>query len=245
VHDALEEVRGLLVDLFGLHLILQAGQIDLCVDLIGLVLPTEWEQVFISHAIGKSLIGESQKDRPVYRGRELETINFSGHGSPVSCKVYNKTSEIRQREKGEEVIEKPITRRFRLPRSEKKFIPTFAREDIEQLLAACEEGDKRKPQLRKALTARNRAIVSVLLDAGLRRSEIAGLRLGDIDRASRLLVVHRNVNKWQQVPISHDGFKPLHEYLTKHRPYLAGLAGSTIARKEDAVFLANDGEPLT
>jgi hypothetical protein len=95
VHDALDEVRGLLVDLFGLHLILQAGQIDLCVDLVGLVLPTEWEQVFISHAIGKSLIGESQKDRPVYRGRELETINFSGHGSPVSCKVYNKTSEIR------------------------------------------------------------------------------------------------------------------------------------------------------
>src|SRR5260370_17133401 len=47
----------------------------------------------------------------------------------------------------EEVIEKPITTRFRLPRSEKKFIPTFAREDIEQLLSACEHGDKRKPQL--------------------------------------------------------------------------------------------------
>jgi hypothetical protein len=96
-YDALDEVRGLLVDLFGVRLILQAGQIDLCVDLIGLVLPTEWEQVFISHAIGKSPIGESQKDRPVYRGRALETINFSGHGSPVSCKLYNKTSEIRQR----------------------------------------------------------------------------------------------------------------------------------------------------
>jgi hypothetical protein len=48
----------------------------------------------ISHAIGKSLIGESQKDRPVYRGRKLETINFSGHGSPIRCKVYNKTAEI-------------------------------------------------------------------------------------------------------------------------------------------------------
>lgn len=99
VHDALDEVRGLLVDLFGVRLVLQAAQIDLCVDLIGLELPTEWEQVFISHAIGKSPIAESQKDRAVYRGRTLETINFSGHGSPVSCKVYDKTSEIRQRAK--------------------------------------------------------------------------------------------------------------------------------------------------
>jgi site-specific recombinase XerD len=145
----------------------------------------------------------------------------------------------------EGVIEKSITTRFRLPRVEKKFIPTFSHEDVERLLAACEEGDKRKPQLRKALTARNRAIVSILLDAGLRRSEIAGLRLGDVDRASRLLIVHRKGNKWQQVPVSREGFKPLHEYLTKYRAYLANLGGSTVAKREDAVFLANDGEPLT
>ena len=42
-----------------------------------------------------------------------------------------------------------------------------------------------------------------------------------------------------------DGFKPLHDYLTKHRPYLAALGGKTVARKEDAVFLSMTGEPLT
>jgi integrase/recombinase XerD len=45
--------------------------------------------------------------------------------------------------------------------------------------------------------------------------------------------------------VSRDGFKPLHEYLTKHRSYLAKLGGSTVARKEDAVFLSARGEPLT
>lgn len=35
--------------------------------------------------------------------------------------------------------------------------------------------------------------------------------------------MHRKGNTWQQVPISWEGFKPLHEYLTKHRPYLASL----------------------
>lgn len=145
----------------------------------------------------------------------------------------------------EEVIVKPVTTRFRLPRVEQKFIPTYNAGDIEKLLEACEEGDEAKPRLRKALTARNRAIVTVLVDAGLRRSEIVGLRLCDIDRELRLLVIHRKGNKWQQVPVSRDGFKPLHEYLTKHRPYLAKLGGSTTARKEDAVFLSARGEPMT
>lgn len=145
----------------------------------------------------------------------------------------------------EEVIQKPITTRFKLPRVEQKFIPTFTPGDIEKLLAACEEGDEHKPRLRKALIARNRAIVTILIDAGLRRSEIVGLRLCDIDRELRLLVVHRKGNKWQQVPVSRDGFKPLHEYLMKHRPYLAKLGGSTVARKEDAVFLSARGEPFT
>jgi site-specific recombinase XerD len=145
----------------------------------------------------------------------------------------------------EEVIQKPVTTRFRLPNVERKFIPTFTSRDVERLLAACEEGDRHKPKLRKALTARNRAIVTVLIDAGLRRSEVVGLRLCDVDRDLRLLVVHRKGNKWQQVPVSRDGFKPLHEYLTKYRSYLARLGGRTVARKEDAVFLSTRGEPLT
>jgi len=145
----------------------------------------------------------------------------------------------------EEVIATPITTRFRLPHVEQKFIPTYTSGDIEKLLDACEEGDEAKPRLRKALTARNRAVVTILVDAGLRRSEIVGLRLCDVDRELRLLVVHRKGNKWQQVPVSRDGFRPLHEYLTKHRPYLAKLGGSTTARKEDAVFLSARGEPMT
>jgi len=33
--------------------------------------------------------------------------------------------------------------------------------------------------------------------------------------------------------------------LTKYRSQLARVAGKTVARKEDVVFLADDGEPLT
>ncbi len=145
----------------------------------------------------------------------------------------------------EEILEKPITTRFRLPRVEKKFIPTFTPEDVERLLDACEAGGRYTSRVQKALTARNRAIVSVLIDTGIRRKELVGLRLGDVDRDLRVLLVHRKGNRWQQVPISYDGFKPLHEYLTKHRSHLAALQGRSVTRKDDAVFLADDGKPLT
>jgi site-specific recombinase XerD len=149
----------------------------------------------------------------------------------------------------EDVIEKPISTRFKLPRAEQKFIPTFTSEEVELLLAACEEGDKRKLKLRKALTARNRAIVSVFIDTGIRLKELVGLRLCDVDRDQRLLLVHRKGNKWQQVPISWEGFKPLHEYLTKHRPYLASMRDQenvrVLARKEDPVFLNRAGGVLS
>jgi len=143
------------------------------------------------------------------------------------------------------VIVKPITAKFHLPRVEQQYIPTFTSEDVGKLLAACEAGKRYTPHLRRALTARNRAILSVLIDTGIRRSELVGLRLGDVDRDMRVLTVHRKGNRWQQVPISYEGFKPLHEYLTKYRSVLAALDGRTKARKDDAVFMADDGKPLT
>lgn len=87
-----------LCQVFG-QVAMQVAQIDACVDLVGLKLPTEWERVFISHALKKRPYGESQKDHAVYKGRKLETVNFSGHGRPVSCKLYNKSKEIEHSDK--------------------------------------------------------------------------------------------------------------------------------------------------
>ena len=72
---------------------------------------------------------------------------------------------------------------------------------MEKLLVACEADKRYTPRMQRALTACNRAIVSVLIDTGIRRKELVGLRLGDVDRDMRVLFVHRKGNKWQQVPI--------------------------------------------
>ncbi len=178
------------------------------------------------------------KKTPTYRGKALgdESIRSYGQSLLAFCHWLER----------EEKIEKPITPRFKLPRVERKFVPTYTSEDVERLLEACEDGDIHNVTLRRALTARNRAIVQLFIDTGIRLNELVGLHLGDVDRQDRLLLVHRKGNKWQQVPVSNDGFKALHTYLSKYRVVLAGCGEDNYKpRKDDAVFLADDGRPLT
>ena len=82
-----------------------------------------------------------------------------------------------------------------------------------KLLEACEDGDIHNSALRRRFTARNRAIVTLFIDTGIRLSELAGLHLGDIDRQRSCFYCYRKGKKQQQVPISNDGFKALHNYL--------------------------------
>ena len=56
-------------------------------------------------------------------------------------------------------------------------------------------------------------MLAILFDAGIRLNELVGLRLCDIDRDMRVLRIHRKGNKWQQVPVSREGFKYLHALL--------------------------------
>jgi hypothetical protein len=93
---SLAAMQQFLNRLFGQQMYLQVALVDLCVDLVGLQLPTIWEEVFITHALGKRPISESSKDRAYYGGRSIETLQFSGHGNPMHSKLYNKVKEIQQ-----------------------------------------------------------------------------------------------------------------------------------------------------
>src|SRR6266576_1634466 len=96
------------------------------------------------------------KKTPTYRNKPLsdESIHSYGQSLIAFCHWLEQ----------EEKLEKPITSRFKLPRMEKKFVPTYAQDDIEKLLQACEASEYNEPDVRKALTARNRAIVTLFVD---------------------------------------------------------------------------------
>lgn len=68
---------------------------------------------------------------PTYRGEKLsdESVHSYGQSLLAFCHWLER----------EELLEKPITTRFRLPRVEEKFISTFTSEDVQKLLDACEE----------------------------------------------------------------------------------------------------------
>lgn len=97
--------------------------------------------------------------------------------------------------------------------------------DVRALLAAA----KRTSQPR-----RDEAILLLLLDTGLRASELCGLTMADVDLAARLAVVLGKGNKRRQVAFSRQTAKALWSYLQEDE------RGHT-----DPLFLSQQGGALT
>jgi site-specific recombinase XerD len=49
---------------------------------------------------------------------------------------------------------------------------------------------------------RNRALIALMLDTGVRRAEVAGIELKDVDRADQLILIRGKGNKERRVPYS-------------------------------------------
>ena len=102
VSDAIVEVSLLLYDLFGEYLWVQVSEVDLCADSIGWdVASTNWQDGFVSRAVGQNA---RPADAPVdgpdvarLRWKQIATLDFGKHTSPISCCIYHKSAEIRQK----------------------------------------------------------------------------------------------------------------------------------------------------
>jgi integrase/recombinase XerD len=108
--------------------------------------------------------------------------------------------------------------------------------DAEKLLAT--------PNTSLPMGVRDRAILEVLYGTGLRRAEVVGLSVFDVDLAGGVLrVQHGKGGKERLVPLGREAQKWLKLYLEKVRPLLArrmhGREG------EMALLLARDGCALT
>ncbi len=102
--EAIVEVGVFLFDLFGEYLWFQVSKVDLCADVVGWdVSQTNWQECFISRAIGddgrpcdEALMIDGP-DVARRRWKRIETLDFDKHTSAVSCCIYHKTAEIRQK----------------------------------------------------------------------------------------------------------------------------------------------------
>jgi site-specific recombinase XerD len=109
------------------------------------------------------------------------------HGRPRSTKSIE--SYCRQAKAflrwcvAEGVLEHDPTARLKLPKAEKKYIRVFSDEEIKQMHEACvPPSNGLRPDVRRMMAARNRAVLWVLLDTGMRASELRGMRFMDFDR---------------------------------------------------------------
>ncbi len=103
-----------------------------------------------------------------------------------------------------EIRESPM-RNMKPPKLHEVVVPVITEADITALLRACEGRDFEH--------RRDTAIVRILLDCGLRRSEMASLRIGDVDWKMNTLKVLGKGNKQRLVPFAHKAARDLDRYL--------------------------------
>jgi len=130
----------------------------------------------------------------------------------------------------EELIEVNLASGLRPPRITKKVISTLSDDEIRAIVNSLNPRDP--------IDARNLAIFMLLLDTGLRISEVTGLKIEDVHTNPGLLKVMGKGKKERIVPIGSNAQRVLQRYLFRYRPNPAHLA-------IDNVFLSTYGRPLT
>lgn len=105
----------------------------------------------------------------------------------------------------EGIIEVNPMTKIRKPRVPKKIIDTFTDQHITAMLKVCGE--------KTFLGLRNRAIILLLLDTGMRLAEASGIQLGNVDVEHGLIKVHGKGAKERYVAFGKQAQKALLKYL--------------------------------
>ncbi|HWR82198.1 MAG TPA: tyrosine-type recombinase/integrase [Candidatus Deferrimicrobium sp.] len=92
---------------------------------------------------------------------------------------------------------------------------------------------------------RDYMMAALLYATGMRREELANVRLGDIDPKMGLMTVHGKGNKVRVVPVGDRTLAELTKYLTVRDEFLTQVNATESASKASALFLNRSRCPLT
>ena len=129
------------------------------------------------------------------------------------------------------------------PKVGRPLIQTIEPEEFERLLQACTPPRESGWRVERAV-ARNRAILWLFYDTGIRVSELINLHLDDLDRKKGVITVMGKGSKQRRIALGQNCQRHLFHYLDRHRPEKEELAewGNT---SEDHLFLTETRTPLT
>ena len=109
-----------------------------------------------------------------------------------------------------------------------KILPKFLTEpETERLLDTAAQSKKFAP--------RDKALFELMYSSGLRRSEVTGLKIKDVNYFNGVVKVLGKGNKERLVPVTDAALQAIKDY----------LASRPNPQPEDALFLNNKGKPLT
>ena len=117
--------------------------------------------------------------------------------------------------------------KIKRPKSEQHTLNILSPEQVAKMIESC--------PAHTDTGERNRAIILLLYDTGLRASELCSLVVSDVDLRSRELTVMGKGKKQRMVAISEKTRAQLWRYLTHHRPDKSG---------DDHLFITRFGTPL-
>jgi integrase/recombinase XerD len=106
--------------------------------------------------------------------------------------------------------------RMPFPKGKKRRLHMIEQQTFERLLDACHAPQTKRTTIAYA-TARNRALLWVLWDAGLLVSEVCALNLGDVDLAQGILRIQGSGSRGRVLPLTPGVQQALIVYLEQHR----------------------------
>jgi site-specific recombinase XerD len=130
-----------------------------------------------------------------------------------------------------------------LPKPETRMHHPLTPQEWEQLLLACSSA-RNIDMLAERATARNRAILWLLFDTGMRVSEVCDLRLSDVDREQGMLLIRGKGIQARRLTLGHEGLRHLCAYLETRRLGVA-VPPEQRGASQDHLFLSETGCPLT
>lgn len=121
---------------------------------------------------------------------------------------------------GDDLVSEKVTRRLEMPKREVKVIQTFTDEHVARLFVAAGVVHPQYPWF----VARDRAILAVLLDTGIRANELCDLTLDrvHINPDDAYLLVNGKGRKQREVGLGDKSRQLLHRYIHRFRPIVAG-----------------------
>lgn len=123
------------------------------------------------------------------------------------------------------------TEQVEMPKTWRKLPGVLSRDDVEKILEAPEIGDR--------LYWRDKALLEFAYASGVRVSELASLKVRDVDLQEGVATVFGKGAKERMVPIGRSAQRALDIYIRETRPNLAKKEG------QGTVFLNAQGRPLT